>query len=62
MNKYKVWGIIGGAATFFTIFGIWAKLTHQAYADTTLTIGMWALSISAAILIYLIFTSLQKNK
>lgn len=36
MNKFNYWGIIAGVATFLTIFGAWAKLTHQAYADKLL--------------------------
>lgn len=32
--------VSAGAAVI--IFAAWAKLTHQSYADTMLTIGMWA--------------------
>ena len=31
--------VSAGAAVI--IFAAWAKLTHQSYADTMLTIGMW---------------------
>ena len=60
MNKYKIWGIIAAVATFLTIFGYRAKITHQAYADKTLTTGMWALAVSAAVYIYLKFTAIKK--
>ncbi|MGH2564527.1 MAG: GldL-related protein, partial [Ginsengibacter sp.] len=32
------------------IFAAWAKLTHQSYADTMLTLGMW--TETAIFLIY----------
>ena len=31
--------VSAGAAVI--IFAAWAKLTHQSYADTMLTVGMW---------------------
>ena len=52
MNKLKYLGIVAGLATFLTIFGYWAKITHQAYADKILTTGMWMLAVSAAVYIY----------
>jgi hypothetical protein len=61
MNKYNFWGVVGAAATFLTIFGMWAKLTHQAYADMTLTIGMWTLAVCAAVYVYFMFTNLRKK-
>ncbi|MEP7255606.1 MAG: hypothetical protein ABI666_07500 [Ferruginibacter sp.] len=59
MNKFRYLGIVAGADTFLTIFGYWAKITHQAYADKILTIGMWTLAISAAVYVYLKVSSLQ---
>ena len=61
MNKFNYWGIIAGVATFLSIFGAWAKLTHQAYADKLLTTGLWILAISQSVYIYFKFVSL-KNK
>jgi hypothetical protein len=61
MNKYNYWGIIAGIASFLTVFGYWAKLTHQAYADKLLTIVIWSLSVSAAVYVYFKFVAL-KNK
>jgi hypothetical protein len=60
MNKYKIWGTIAGISTFLTFFGYWAKITHQAYANTILTIGMWSLAISAGVYFYFKFLSLKK--
>lgn len=60
MNKYKIWGIIAALSTFLTIFGYWAKITHQAYADKVLAIGMWALAVSGAVYVYLKFSRFKK--
>ena len=61
MNKYSFFGLLAGIATFLTIFGYWAKLTHQSYADKTLAIGMWSLAISGAIYVYFKFIRLRKK-
>ena len=61
MNWYKFFGVIGGISIFLTIFGFWAKLTHQAYADKILTIGMWSLAVCAGIYVYFMFTHLRKK-
>ena len=58
---HKFCGLIAGIATFLTIFGFWAKITHQLYADTILTIGMWALAVCAGVFVYFTFTSLKKK-
>jgi len=62
MNMHKIWGLIAGIAAFLTIFGFWAKITHQCYADTVLTIGMCTLAVCAGVLAYFVFISLKKNK
>ena len=59
MNKFNFLGIVAGAATFLTIFGYWAKVTHQAYADKILTIGMWTLAVSATVYVYFKVISLK---
>jgi hypothetical protein len=61
MNRYIFFGVIAGIATFLTIFGYWAKITHQAYADKTLTIGLWTLAICAGIYVYLIISNGKKK-
>jgi hypothetical protein len=60
MNKYRYWGILAAIATFLTVFGYWAKITHQAYADKLLTIGMWTLAVTAAVYVYFKFIALKK--
>ena len=60
MNKFKFLGAIAGISVFLTIFGAWSKLLHQAHADTVLTIGMWSLAVSAAILVYLNVSETKK--
>ncbi len=61
MNRFKLLGVIAGVAIFLTIFGYWAKITHQAYADKTLTVGMWSLAVSAGIYVYFMFANLTKK-
>ena len=58
---HKLWGFIAGIAAFLTILGFWAKITHQLYADTILTIGMWALAVCAGVLAYFVFVNLKKK-
>jgi len=60
MNKYKFWGTIAGISTFLTVFGYWAKITHQVYADNVLMIGMWSLAVSAGIYVYFKFINFNK--
>ena len=62
VNKFKFWGIIAGVATFATVVGYWAKITHQVFADTLLAIGMWSLSVSAGVYVYFKFVKLQGKK
>ena len=33
--------VLVSAGAAVVIFAAWAKLTHQSYADTMLTVGMW---------------------
>lgn len=61
MTKHTFWGITGGLSFFAAVVGYWTKITHQAYADTVLTIGMWALAVSGGVYVYLKFSSI-KNK
>jgi hypothetical protein len=60
MNKFRYFEAIAALAVFLTIFGYWAKITHQAYADKVLRIGMWSLAVSAAVYVYFKFRSLKK--
>ena len=61
MNKFKFFGTISAVAIFLTIFGYWAKITHQSYASTTLTIGMWLLAVCTGIYVYFVFANLVKK-
>ena len=60
MNKYKYFGAVAAIAVFLAIFGYWAKITHQAYADGVFKIGMWSLAASAAVYVYFKFITLKK--
>jgi len=61
MNRFKFFGVFAGLSIFVTIFGYWAKITHQAYADKTLTIGMWSLAVCAGVYAYFMFANLTKK-
>ena len=61
MKKFKFFGAVSAVAIFLTIFGYWAKITHQAYADITLTIGMWSLAVCAGVYVYFVFANLTKK-
>ena len=61
MNKYNFWAVIAGVAIVVIIFGYWAKITHQPYADITLAIGKWTLAAVGAVLVYFLFTGLKKK-
>jgi len=61
MKIYKFFGLAAGTAVFLTIFGFWAKITHQAYADATLKTGMWVLAVCAGVFVYFVFTNLNKK-
>jgi hypothetical protein len=58
MNRFTFSGVIAGTATFLTIFGFWAKLTHQAYAEKRPATGMWPLAICAAVYAYFMFANI----
>ncbi len=61
MNKYKIWGVIAGLSVFLSIFGYWAKITHQAYANKVITIGMWMLAVCAGLYVYFKVSTLNNK-
>ena len=61
MNKYNFFGIIAVMGVLGTAFGAWAKLTHQSYADNTITIGLACQGIGFAALIWFLFMWLKKK-
>ena len=61
MNKYNLFGIVAVAGILLTTFGAWAKITHQAYADTAITMGMCFDAVGIAALVWFVFMWL-KNK
>lgn len=48
MNKFHFLGIAIVISIVVTVFGAWAKITHQAYANTVLTIGTVVQAITVA--------------
>ena len=61
MKYVKYWGMLSAIATFCSILGAWAKLTHKSYADDLLSFGLLTLAITQAVYMYLKFMAL-KNK
>jgi hypothetical protein len=57
MKVYKFFGAITSVAVFLSIFGYWAKITHQSYADKVFTTGMWSLAVCAAVYVYVKLSS-----
>src|ERR1700722_13560821 len=53
-------GALVSAGAAVIIFAAWAKLTHQAYANTMLTVGMW--TETAIFLIYAIIEWAKPKK
>ncbi|MBS1510159.1 MAG: hypothetical protein JST86_04915 [Bacteroidetes bacterium] len=62
MKTLKFWGILSGISAAATIFGAWAKLTHQSFADTMLNIAMPATAVCQGVYWYFKFTALGKKK
>jgi hypothetical protein len=60
MKNLKFWGVLSGIASFCSIFGAWAKLTHKSYAGDLLTFGLWTLAVCQAVYMYLKFIALKK--
>ncbi len=55
MNKFYFFGIIG------TSFGAWAKITHQSYTDTAITVGLICRAVGIAALVWFLFMWLKKK-
>jgi hypothetical protein len=62
MNKYKYLGFLTGLAACLAIFGEWARITHQSYADKVFTAGMWMLAICVGIYVYVKVSGLGNKK
>jgi hypothetical protein len=62
MNKYYFFGTIAVLGILITAFGAWAKITHQAYADTAMAIGRISRIIGLLALACLLFLWLRKKK
>ena len=62
MNFFRYFGIIAAISAALTIFGYWAKITHQSYADKVFTTGMWSLALCAGVYVYIKVSSLRNKK
>jgi hypothetical protein len=54
MKLFQIPLIIFLCGVFITIFGAWAKITHLAFADATLTAGMLVQGAGVAYSIYIL--------
>jgi hypothetical protein len=61
MNKYYFFGAIAILGIIGTFFGAWAKITHQAYADMAMAIGLICRAVGLAALVWLLFMWLKKK-
>lgn len=61
MNKYYFFGAIAVLGIAGTAFGAWAKITHQSYADTAITIGLIFRAVGIAALVWFLFIWLKKK-
>jgi len=62
MNKYSILGILAVLGILASMFGAWAKITHQRYGDTALTISMFMQAIGLAALAWILIIWLKKKK
>jgi hypothetical protein len=62
MNKYNVFGLLAVLGVVSTIFAAWAKITHQAYAEPAMTIGLFLSAIAIASLVWFLFMWLKKKE
>lgn len=51
-----------GLFFFLSMFGYWARITHQAYAAAVLKLGLWGLGITLGVYIYFQFEKMGKEK
>lgn len=62
MNKYSILGILAVLGILTNMFGAWAKITHQPYGDTAITIGIFMQAIGLAALAWILIIWLKKKK
>jgi hypothetical protein len=61
MNKYYLFGAIAVLGIIGTSFGAWAKITHQAYSDTAMGVGIISQAVGLIALVVLLVLRLQKK-
>ncbi len=61
MNKYYFFGTIAVLGIVGTAFGAWAKITHQAYSDTAMGVGIISQAIGMIALVVLLVLRMQKK-
>jgi hypothetical protein len=61
MNKFYVFGMLAVLGVLTTIFAAWAKITHQAYAQPVMTVGLFLSAITLASLVWFLFMWLKKK-
>ncbi len=61
MNKYNILATVIILGVLGVIFAAWARLTHQSYAQTSFTIGIYLAGIAIASLVWFLFMWLKKR-
>jgi hypothetical protein len=62
MNKYYLFGSITVVGILATTLGAWAKITHQAWAQMVISLGLLFQGIGLAALVWFLFMWLKRKK
>ncbi len=60
MNKFYFFGVIAVLGIFGTSLGAWAKITHQSYADSAITVGLIFRTVGLAALVFIYVAKKEK--
>ncbi len=61
MNKYNFFGTIAVAGIIIYALGVWAKITHQSWADETITVGLIFGAIGLSAFVWFLFMWLKRR-
>jgi hypothetical protein len=61
MNKYNLLATLAVFGVLAVIFAAWAKITHQPYSQTAMTIGFYLAGIAIASLVWVLFMWAKKK-
>jgi hypothetical protein len=61
MSKYNLFGIIAIVGIVTYAFGVWSKITHQAWSNTILGLGLILFTIGVSAFVWFIFMWLKEK-